>query len=242
MTSAWAKSSLERRRLLRRRARGSARRRRTGRRRRRASRARARAGRPRGRSVRGRARRASSRRARSPANRARSQPPRFSAACACGMFRASARSSAIVCSAAEYDGRLGGVRDDDPAPRRRVDVDVVDPDSGAADHPQPLGPLDERGVERRRRAHDDRVEVADDRGEVGRRSPRRRRIGAQELETRLGDRLANEDAKALVVRHARRRVRLERARDRRARARSSAPRSTSSASTAARAVVMSSTS
>ena len=35
------------------------------------------------------------------------------------------------------DGRLGRVRDDDPPPRGRVDVDVVDPDPGAADHLQP---------------------------------------------------------------------------------------------------------
>ena len=34
------------------------------------------------------------------------------------------------------DGRLGRVRDDDPAARRGVDVDVVDADAGAADHLQ----------------------------------------------------------------------------------------------------------
>ena len=59
----------------------------------------------------------------------------LSAACACGTFRASARSSAIACSAAEIDRRLGGVRDDDAAPRRGVDVDVVDTDSGACRSP-----------------------------------------------------------------------------------------------------------
>ncbi len=35
------------------------------------------------------------------------------------------------------DGRLGGVRDDDPAARRRVDVDVVHADSGAPDDLEP---------------------------------------------------------------------------------------------------------
>ena len=34
------------------------------------------------------------------------------------------------------DGRLGRVRDDDAAPRRRLDVDVVDSDARAADHLQ----------------------------------------------------------------------------------------------------------
>ena len=55
------------------------------------------------------------------------------------------------------DGRVGRVRDDDPAPRRGVDVDVVDPDSGAADHLQPLGALDQLRGQLRRRADDDRV-------------------------------------------------------------------------------------
>ena len=34
------------------------------------------------------------------------------------------------------DGRLGRVRDDDPAPGRRLDVDVVDADARPADHLQ----------------------------------------------------------------------------------------------------------
>ena len=37
------------------------------------------------------------------------------------------------------DGRLGRVRDDDAAARRRLDVDVVDADAGAPDHLQALG-------------------------------------------------------------------------------------------------------
>src|SRR5207302_89792 len=41
------------------------------------------------------------------------------------------------------DRRLRRVRDDDPAPRRRLDVDVVDPDARAADHLQALAALDQ---------------------------------------------------------------------------------------------------
>ena len=41
------------------------------------------------------------------------------------------------------DVRLRRVRDDDSAPRRRVDVDVVDPDAGAADHLQPVAAVDQ---------------------------------------------------------------------------------------------------
>ena len=61
------------------------------------------------------------------------QRPCFSAAWACGMLRASATTRPIVLRGRD-DGGVGGVRDDDPAPRRRVDVDVVDPDPGPADH------------------------------------------------------------------------------------------------------------
>ena len=42
------------------------------------------------------------------------------------------------------DRRLRRVRDDDPAPRRRVDVDVVDAHARAPDHLQTLGALDQR--------------------------------------------------------------------------------------------------
>ena len=55
------------------------------------------------------------------------------------------------------DVRLGRVRDDDPAPRRRVDVDVVDADARAADHLQLVGALDQVGGQLRRRADHDRV-------------------------------------------------------------------------------------
>ena len=96
------------------------------------------------------------------------------------------------------DGRVGRVRDDDPPPRRRVDVDVVDADAGAADHLQPLGALDQVGGQLRRRADDDRVVAADDLLE--------RRVGvlvdlearAQQLDAGVRDRLADEDSQTVV--------------------------------------------
>ena len=72
----------------------------------------------------------------------------------------------IVCSAAETTVDCGRVRDDDPALRRRREVDVVHPHPGPADHLQALGPLDQVGGELRPAADDDRVVVADRRGEV----------------------------------------------------------------------------
>ena len=52
---------------------------------------------------------------------------------------------------------LRRVRHDDPAPRRRVDVDVVDTHARAPDHLQPLGALDQVCCQLGRRADDDRV-------------------------------------------------------------------------------------
>ena len=138
------------------------------------------------------------------------------------------------------DGRLRGVRDDDPAPRRGVDVDVVDADSRAPDDLEPARALDERRVERRRRAHDDRVEVADDLREV--------RVGVlddveapfQELEARGCDRLADEDAQVGQTRAAS--WYASSARATATPGSIDAPRSTRSVSTAVSAVVMSRTS
>ena len=100
------------------------------------------------------------------------------------------------------DGRVGRVRDDDPAPGRRVDVDVVDADPGAADHLQPVGALDQLGGQLRRRADDDRVVVADRLGEVRVAVDVDVEVLAQELDPRLGDRLADEDARTLLTRAA----------------------------------------
>ena len=138
------------------------------------------------------------------------------------------------------DGRLGGVRDDDPAARRGVDVDVVDPHSGAPDDLEPARALDERRVERRRRADDDRVEVADDLREVGLAVLDDVEAAPQELETRVGDRLADEDARVAQTRAAS--WYASSARAVATPGSIAAPRSTSSVSTAVSAVVMSSTS
>ena len=91
-------------------------------------------------------------------------------------------------------GRLGGVRDHDSAPRRRLDVDVVDPDACAADHLQPLRAGDQVRVDLRRRADDDRVVVADLRREVAVRVDVDVEALAQELDPRVGDPLPDEDS------------------------------------------------
>ena len=65
------------------------------------------------------------------------------------------------------DRRLRRVRDDDSAPCGRVDVDVVDSHAGPADDLEPVGALDQRRIEFRRRAHDDRIESGDDGCEIG---------------------------------------------------------------------------
>ncbi len=212
---------------------------RTGRRRRRACRGRARGVRPAGRCARSRARRASSRRARCRRTSCAPSVPASSAACACGMFRASATSSPIVCSDGGDDRRLRRVRDDDPAPRRRVDVDVVDADARAADHLQVHGAFDQLGRELRRRAHDDRVVAADDLLERRLRVDVDVEAGTQELDARVGDRLADEDLRGHATACART-PRAPRSRRRRARCPRRARRATSS--TAASAVVMSKTS
>src|SRR5439155_1343192 len=131
---------------------------------------------------------------------------------------------------------------DDPAPRRRLDVDVVDAYAGAADDAQAVGALQELGGQLRRRPDDDRVVPADPLGEV----PVRFHVDVeplpQELDTGLRDRLADEDAQALV-RHTRA------ASSYASRARVAAPprsigtpRSSSATSSAASTVVMSKTS
>ena len=92
------------------------------------------------------------------------------------------------------DRRLGRVRDDDPAPRRRLDVDVVDTDAGAADHLQVRRALDQVGRELRRRANHDRVVAVDDLLDRRRLILVDLELRAQQLDPRLGDRLAHEDA------------------------------------------------
>ena len=92
------------------------------------------------------------------------------------------------------DRRLGRVRDDDPSPGRRVDVDVVDPDPGPADHLEPARALDHLAGQPVAERITIAVVAVDDLLE--------RRVGvdvdveaaAQELDPRVGDRLADEDA------------------------------------------------
>ena len=91
------------------------------------------------------------------------------------------------------DRRLGSVENEDAAPRRLLDVDVVDADSGPSDHSEVRRTLEQRGVELRLRSDDDRVVVSDDVSE--------RRLdvdvdieaGAKELDAGVGDGLPDED-------------------------------------------------
>ena len=106
----------------------------------------------------------------------------------------------------QADGVLGGgddrglrrVRHDDPAPRRRVDVDVVDAHARAPDHLQPLGALDQVGGQLGRRADDDRVVAADDLLERALGVDVHVEARAEKLDARLRDLLADEDAWAHV--------------------------------------------
>ena len=93
------------------------------------------------------------------------------------------------------DVRLGGVADDDARRRRGVHVDVVDPDSRAADHAQLAGARDERRVDRRGRAHDERLGVRERGGEIGAGLELDDLAGlAQQLQARVGDRLGDDAA------------------------------------------------
>ena len=122
----------------RRRAHGTARPRRTGRMRPPSSAVRGRAARPAGRSGRSRARRAPCRRARPRPTSTAPTGPAMSAACACGMLRASATQQPDRVLGRRDDVRLRRVRDDDrrgawPPRRRRCRR----PTPGAPDHLQP---------------------------------------------------------------------------------------------------------
>ena len=91
------------------------------------------------------------------------------------------------------DGRLRRVRDHDPAARGRVEIDVVDPHPGPADHLELRRFLDQAGVEVRAAADDDRVVVADPRGEVAVRVHVDVEALAQEVDPRRGDGFTNEN-------------------------------------------------
>ena len=137
------------------------------------------------------------------------------------------------------DCRLRCVRDYDPAPRGRLDVDVVDPDSGPTDHLEAVGAFQHLGGQLRPRADHDRVVGADLLGEVAVRLDVDVEALPQQLDTRVGDRLADQDA----LGHTRARSSKASSALVTATPRSiSAPRSASTISTAASAVVMSKTS
>ena len=92
------------------------------------------------------------------------------------------------------DGGLRRVRDHDSAPRGRVEIDVVDPHPGPADHLELRRFLDQAGVEVRAAADDDRVVVADPRGEVAVRVHVDVEALAQEVDPRRGYGFANENS------------------------------------------------
>ena len=138
------------------------------------------------------------------------------------------------------DCRLGGIRDDDPAARRGVDVDVVDPHSRPSDHLQPVGPLEDLGGQLRRGADDDRVVVPDPLLERQVAVDVDVELLPQELDSGLGDRLPNEDPEALG--HTRVCSNASSAAVIAAPRSMSAPSSASTSSTPASAVVMSKTS
>src|SRR5205807_668799 len=94
------------------------------------------------------------------------------------------------------DRRLGSVGNHDASTRGRLDVDVVDAHPGAPDHLQPLGPLDQTGVELRRRADDDPVVGADLAGEVAVGIDVDVEACSEQLEARVGDLLANENLRS----------------------------------------------
>ena len=111
------------------------------------------------------------------------------------------------------DRRLGSIRDDDAAPRRRVDVDVVDAHTGPADHLESLRPIDDVLGQACGGPDHDAVVAVDDLGE------RRVRVDVdleatpEELDAGLGDRLADEDAhRAHSALRPRQRFRMPRAR------------------------------
>ena len=69
-----------------------------------------------------------------PSHFERSQRPATSAACAWGMLRAWASSSAMACSATERMFDVGALTTMTPRSVAAVDVDVVEADAGPADH------------------------------------------------------------------------------------------------------------
>ena len=138
-------------------------------------------------------------------------------------------------------GGFRRVGDDDAAPRRSLDVHVVDADAGSADHLQSRRALDQVARELRRGTNDDRVVVADRLGKLGVAVDVDVEPFAQEPDACICDLLANENSR--FARHTcARSVYASSARVTAIPRSISAPASRSASSSAASAVVMSNTS
>jgi hypothetical protein len=91
------------------------------------------------------------------------------------------------------DRGLRRVGDDDAALRGRRQVDVVHADACAADHLEPVGALDQVGRQLRPAADDDRVVVGDRARQVAVRLDVHVEAAAEEVDSRLRDRLPDEN-------------------------------------------------
>src|SRR5581483_6699370 len=91
------------------------------------------------------------------------------------------------------DRRFRRIGDDDPAPRRRLDVDIVDADARAPDHLEVRRECEHVGGQLRRRADDDRVVTPDDLLERRVAVDVDVEVRAQEVDARVRDRLPDED-------------------------------------------------
>ena len=142
-----------------------------------------------------------------------------------------------MCSAAETTVDSGAFATTIPRRVAAATSTLSTPDAGAADHLQPLGARDQVGGELRRRADDDRVVVADRLREIRVAVDVDVEARAQELDARVGDRLADEDARPFG--HAGARSNASSARVTATPRSIGAPASASASSTPASAVVMS---
>ena len=98
------------------------------------------------------------------------------------------------------DVGLGGVADDDARCGRGGDVHVVHADAGAPDHAQARSGRDQIGVDARGRAHDERVRARQGGRHVGARCELDDFAGgAQQIESRLGDRLGHDASTGRLI-------------------------------------------
>ena len=95
-----------------------------------------------------------------PSHRVRFHSPARRSRSACGMLRACASNSAMVCSAADSTLDCGRVHHHHAAARGRLDVDVVEADAGPADDDELVGRFEHLGGDLRRAADDQRRRAA----------------------------------------------------------------------------------